>query len=453
MTTTKSSERDSYICAVGLRRTSKLAEGLLAQLARPGALPLLFVLYLVPRIAVSRLAVEPFSDAAWYFNRAVGLVAGYGYSEAGVPTAYWPPGWPLTLAMLFKFFGVSLLAVQIFNLVCSLMIGWLTYDLGRRLFKSELAGRASFLLLAIYPNSIGYVPLVWTEVFYTLLLLLGCWLLVARQSTLSLVLGGAVFGMATLVKAQSLLMIPVIYSVDILREKVSIRRCTEAIIKCGAIMLCSLVIVLPWSYRNYQVFGEWIFVSTNGGLTLLTGNNPSARGDYAPNDPLVTSIPRNVANQVEVDKEATRRGIQWVRENPVRFILLLPLKSFWLWGPDGESEWWFQAGFKDYDRHVLLFRVLRYLNQVYYMCLMIGFFLAGRQLLNRERTIFHAGIDWWALPYAIAFYTTLIALVFSGQSRYHYPIMPFVIMCCGWLLVTLCSNHTLHHRASEHPNS
>ena len=86
MSTTKAGEGDSYIRAVGLRgtslpRTMKLAEGLLARLARPGALPLLFVLYLVPRIAVSRLAVEPFSDAAWYFNRAVGLVAGYGYSE------------------------------------------------------------------------------------------------------------------------------------------------------------------------------------------------------------------------------------------------------------------------------------------------------------------------------------------------------------------------------------
>ena len=31
--------------------------------------------------------------------------------------AYWPPGWPLTLAMLLQVFGDLVLAVQIFNLV------------------------------------------------------------------------------------------------------------------------------------------------------------------------------------------------------------------------------------------------------------------------------------------------------------------------------------------------
>jgi len=28
----------------------------------------------------------------------------------------------------------------------------------------------------------------------------------------------------------------------------------------------------------------------------------------------------------------------------------------------------------------------------------------------------------------------MIAMVFSGQSRFHYPAMPFVAMAAGWLL-------------------
>jgi hypothetical protein len=51
--------------------------------------------------------------------------------------------------------------------------------------------------------------------------------------------------------------------------------------------------------------------------------------------------------------------------------------------------------------------------------------------------------DWWILPYAIALYPTAIALVFSGQSRFHYPVMPFVAMCSGWLLVTACGFRAL----------
>jgi hypothetical protein len=206
--------------------------------------------------------------------------------------------------------------------------------------------------------------------------------------------------------------------------------------------------VLPWSLRNHRVFGEFVLVSTNGGLTLLTGNNPSARGDYTPDDPLVTSIPRTVATQVAVDKEATHRAFMWIEANPGRFLLLIPLKVFRLWAPDGESEWWYQAGYKDYERYFLWFRSIRYINQFYYLLLMLGFLTAGILLIAKKRETFHKRSNWWVLPYVMALIPTFIAIVFSGQSRYHYPVMPFVAMCCGWLLVTLCSNHALHHRVN-----
>lgn len=159
----------------------------------------------------------------------------------------------------------------------------------------------------------------------------------------------------------------------------------------------------------------------------------------------MTSIPRSVANQIEVDKEAKRRAVQWIKENPGRFVALLPLKAFRLWIPDGEAEWWYQAGYKMYDRYMFWFRTVRYINQVYYLSLLIMFIWTGWLLFAKKKRITRATIDWWALPYALALYLTIIALVFSGQSRFHYPIMPFVVMCSGWLLVTLCSNQTLQH--------
>ena len=168
--------------------------------------------------------------------------------------------------------------------------------------------------------------------------------------------------------------------------------------KCAAVVAFALVVVLPWSYRNYQTFGEWVWVSTNGGLTLLTGNNQSARGDYTQDDPLVTSIPRSVANQIEVDKEAKRRAVQWIKENPGRFVALLPLKAFRLWIPDGEAEWWYQAGYKMYDRYMFWFRTVRYINQVYYLSLLIMFIWTGWLLFAKKKRITRATIDWWALP-------------------------------------------------------
>jgi len=54
------------------------------------------------------------------------------------------------------------------------------------------------------------------------------------------------------------------------------------------------------------------------------------------------------------------------------------------------------------------------------------------RMAARERVI-----DWWVLPYAIAAYPTAICLVFSGQSRFHYPVMPFICMAAAWWLADM----------------
>src|SRR5262245_51411015 len=109
--------------------------------------------------------------------------------------------------------------------------------------------------------------------------------------------------------------------------------------------------------------------------------------------------------------------------------MLLPMKWFRLWAPDGEAEWGFQAGYKQYDEYVCYFRAVRYLNQGYYGLLLLGFAWAGFLLFSGRVRISELRFDWWVLPYAIALYATFLSLVFSGQSRFHYPIMPIVVMC------------------------
>lgn len=107
----------------------------------------------------------------------------------------------------------------------------------------------------------------------------------------------------------------------------------------------------------------------------------------------------------------------WIKANPGRFVELIPLKLFRLWGPDGEGEWAYQG---------------------YYVLLLLGFVVAALvQLAQRWKAPERLGarlIGWWALPYGIAAYPSGIALVFSGQSRFHYPVMPFICLTCGWLM-------------------
>lgn len=400
-----------------------------------GAVPALIGLAVLLRTLVLFIDVTPMSDAGWYFSRATSIARGDGYTEVGLPTAYWPPGYPLTLAVLFRTFGPSVVVAQLFNLACAAATGWLTLDIGRRIFRSEAAARLGLLLFAIYPNSIGYTPLLFTETYFTMLLLAGCWTVLVLKGPWRIVAAGAIFGLATLVKAQSLVLVPMLFALVLLQGGLTGSRFLSVSMQATATLLVCAAAVFPWSYRNHALLGEWIAVSTNGGLTLLTGNNPSAQGDYTPDDPLVTSIQRTVGNQVEVDREAKRRAFAWIGDNPGAFVGLIPKKLFRLWAPDGEAEWFYQSGYADYEAHAVLFRTVRFLNQAYYLSLMSAFAFAGILLAWKPERRADTLPGWRWLPFLVALFPTLIAVVFSGQSRFHFPVMPLVVITVGWLVM------------------
>ncbi len=405
------------------------------------ALVMLFAVFAALRGGAILFDVTPSSDADWYFARADMLAAGRGYlGNNGAATAYWPPGWPLALSAVFRLFGTSTAALGVFNLIAALIAGWLTYDLGRKLFgpqsaQSELAGRTALLLLAVYPNSILYVPLALTEVFYTTLLLGGCWLLIARKGAWRIAVAGAVFGFAMLVKTQTLVVVPLIFAIGLWREGNVWRRVPGIVGRAGILFAFAALVVAPWTLRNHRELGAWVPVSTNGGITLLTGNNDSARGGFKPDDPIVTALDaRTDLNELQYDAEAARLGKQWIKEHPAQFVKLMPLKLLRLWGPDGEGQWAYETGSPAYKAAPWAFTLLRAANQLYYGALLLLFGLGAVLMVRARRKAGERLIDWWMLPYGIALYPSGIAMVFSGQSRFHYPVMPFVCMVAGWVI-------------------
>lgn len=409
-----------------------------------GALYGLFALFAALRAAAILLDVTPTSDADWYYKRAADLAAGLGYlSINGEPTAYWPPGWPMAMSVAFRLLGTSTVTVGLLNLVSAVLAGWLTYDLARRLFGSELSGRLALALLAVYPNSILYVPLALTEVFYTTLLLAGCWLLIARKGALRLVFAGLVFGIATLVKAQTLVVIPLICLIGLLRDGQIVRRTPGVIARGAFIIACAALVVAPWTIRNHEVMGAWIPVSTNGGITLLTGNNDSARGGFTPEDPVVKALDaRTGLTEMEYDAEASRLGKEWIKAHPAEFLKLMPLKLFRLWGPDGEGQWAYETGSPAWKAAPWAFTLLRAANQLWYFALLGLFAAAAILMIRKRRASGERVIDWWLLPYGIALYPSAIGMVFSGQSRFHYPVMPFVCMAAAWVLAEWLTRRT-----------
>lgn len=400
------------------------------------ALVAIWAIFVVLRLAVLLVPVAPTSDAEWYVLRAIGLAAGHGYLDnTGHPTAFWPAGWPMALSVLFRLTGPSLLGIGLFNLASAIASGWLILLLGRRLFGSEAGARLGLLLFALYPNAIAYIPLALTESFYTMLLLLGCWLVVARRSAVWLVAAGLVFGFASLVKAQTVVVIPVLFAIEWLRARDVWRRLPLVAARGLLVLACAGLLVTPWAVRNHAQLGSWVAVSTNGGFNLLIGNSADADGGYAEDGRAFTALmARTDLGEAARDAEAKRLGMAWITANPGHFLALAPRKLALLWLPDGEAEWAYQAGAPSYTAHEPLYRAVRIANQAYYALLMLGFAAALVVMIRRRRAAGERWIDWWLLPWGVAAYPTLVAVIIFGQSRFHYPVMPFVCLACGWLL-------------------
>jgi hypothetical protein len=149
---------------------------------------------------------------------------------------------------------------------------------------------------------------------------------------------------------------------------------------------------------------------------------------------------------MQYDAEAKRLGMAWIAQHPAGFVKLMPFKLMRLWAPDGEAQWHFERGWAPWERYATLGHAIRLANQAVYVLLLLGMVAFAVVELRRRLRAKQRLIDWWLLPYGIAAYVSTIAAVFSGQSRFHYPVMPFAAMVCGWLVAVWVDRKVLKER-------
>jgi hypothetical protein len=214
------------------------------------------------------------------------------------------------------------------------------------------------------------------------------------------------------------------------------RRGAESKLYSRAATLCLTValVLSPWIYRNHQVFGAFPVLSTNGGMNLLLGNNPSARGGYTRDDPVLARIDFSSGKEAQADSAAAHAAAEWIVQNPRRFLMLLPAKFIRLWVPDGEAVWVYQSGHAHYDERRSLFLSARYIDQAYYFFLISGFLAAPIVWRRLGGTYFP---EWTVFGYGLAAYITILALITFGDPRFHFPVMPFAALHCSSIAVLL----------------
>jgi 4-amino-4-deoxy-L-arabinose transferase-like glycosyltransferase len=382
--------------------------------------------------------ITPRTDSLWYLERGREIAAGMGYQEGGFPTAFWPVGYPALVALATGIFGPTLFGPILFNLVAQGLTVVLILWLARKLGTGEGAARLAALFYAVYPAHIAGTGDTAAEPTATLVMMAGIALVVKARGRIGwTLLGGLVLGLATLMRPQVMLFPPFLVGALWLAGQVTWRR---ALVMLVLAMVGLGAAVAPWTLRNQAVLGAAVPVSTNGGIALQAGANDLADGGYfqVERSPLWVQVgipfADRVERQVAIDRRLKAMAMDWIEEHPVRWGLLGFRKVALLWLKDSDGFWALDAS---HPEKGLVWKAAQGANQLFYTALLvlavIGTGLAGRAAWVSRKGPRQGGAA-MLVASVVPLFCTALAFGFTGQTRYHYPAMPFVMILAAWAI-------------------
>jgi hypothetical protein len=258
------------------------------------------------------------------------------------------PGYPLFLATL----GITRppehapRRVQIAQAAVGAVIIWLIASIASRA-AGPRAGATAAAIAAVYPPLVWMPSFVLSETVFSALALAVARVLQAaspessaagRPSVIrhqAAVFGGILTGAAVLTRPGMIFFLP--FAAWWLWRT---RRTADAAIFLLLVAVC----VAPWTIRNHRVYGRWIAVASEGGVTFWTGNHPLAvgDGDLAANPAIKRADLEFRAAHPGLPAEALeplyyRDALNWIRSDPGAWLWLLARKAFYTVVPAGPS--------------------------------------------------------------------------------------------------------------------
>ena len=331
----------SYVLRSMLPRRSLVGIAVLALAAR-----LAYVLLVRPSVPLV-------SDGQTYHLLARNIASGRGYiapfdwffRHQARPTAEFGPVHPTVLAVASLLGARSVLAHQVFLAVIGSATPVLTAVLAGRLTRDRRIALASGVVAALHPMLLGSDGALMSETVYTvlgLLLALALSDVVGSGARRSVVVVGAVLGLAVLTRGDALLLLPFVIIPVLIGVTRELDR--DAAVRLATVVGVAALVVLPWVARNAARFDGKIVVSNNVGSLVSGANCPET---YA--GPGIGSwdfrcayrTPLLGANEAETSAELRASGLNYLRQHRDRLPLVVPARVGRAWGivhPFGQAR-------------------------------------------------------------------------------------------------------------------
>jgi 4-amino-4-deoxy-L-arabinose transferase-like glycosyltransferase len=202
---------------------------------------------------------------------------GYAFGPGEQPTVERAPAYPAFLLGIFSVVGVNYAWVQFAQACLGAISCWLLFMLGRWVL-SPVLGIVAALLFAVYPVSIEHSARLYSENLYYPLFLCFAYLLSrasAEGSPLKGMLAGLAWGAGLLTRG-TLLPLPLVLPIGVMLSRLHRARSIWMRWAIPAVLV-GILIVLPWTVRNYRLTGVVVPVSSVSWAGLYQGAEVASR--------------------------------------------------------------------------------------------------------------------------------------------------------------------------------
>lgn len=369
-------------------------------------------------------------DEREYLALAHSLALGKGFTydlppdSSDTPRFGRAPGYPVFLALVAgargSFDAGPPPQVQLAQSIVGSIGVWLIGSIARR-GAGPRAGVAAAMLAAVYPPLVWICAYVFSEALFSTVALAAVLLLNVSldrttadptQTGSARVWGiaaGVVTGIAMLVRPAMAFFVPVACVWLIAKRRIAL----AALLVAGA-----LVVVGPWTVRNFHVYNRLVFIASEGGVTFWTGNHPRAtgEGDMAANPDIKRSEidfrrRHPGLTQEELEPLYYRDAIAYIAAHPVWWAGLVLKKVFYTVVPVGRS----------YALHSFLYRT----SSIASYLIVLPFGVLG-------------ALIWWRRThppeslFPLALSAVIVCILFFPQERFRIPVIdPTLIICAG----------------------
>ncbi|MBE2236582.1 MAG: hypothetical protein IAE81_02255 [Caldilineaceae bacterium] len=428
-------------------------------------------------------ATPPAKDETSYALLAARVATGHGFTfaaawypftPAGAPTAHWSFLYTAFVAAVYVVFGPHPLAVRLVQaVIAGAFMPWLAWRLFWRTFPAQalqpwtlprlgwtihhFPPLLAALLTASYAYFVLYAAMIQTEAFFLLAILWSLERSMTLQQTLlacdaraggnggrsqrapwlfAACTLGIGLGMAALLRQSILPWVAVLCAWLIVSAWLADRsplasarsiqalrgaRLSSAVLAVTSVLLLLLAAILPFTLRNYRVYGEFLLLNSNAGYAMYSAQHPlhGVTFNAYVAAPLPTDFASLPVNEAQWDRALMMRGIQFILADPGRYLLLSASRAvdyFEFWPKESSS---------------LLFNV----GRVASFTLLLPFMLFGVWIaLKRD----HCGA-WRLLLLFVVFYSLLHIFTWA-MPRYRLPVDAVLLLFAAAALADLATH-------------